>query len=160
MTRPARIRLAPIWKREALAFVRAHHRHAARRLPVAWICGTSVVNESGVVVGVAIVGKPQGRYSSQDQREIAEVTRCCTTGERNACSMLYGAACRLARDLGKKRVITYTRADEDGASLRASGFRPVARVAARDFDTPSRRRVPREPGELIERIRWEREVAA
>lgn len=152
-----KLRLVSVWQREAFAFVRQHHRHSSRRLPVAWICGTGV-EINGQLVGVMILGKPQGRYSPADQREIAEVTRCCTVGTRNACSMLYGAACRLAADLGKRRVITYTRHDENGASLRAAGFRAVAVVSAKDWNVPSRRRRPRDADELVDRVRWERDL--
>ena len=51
-----------------------------------------------------------------------EITRLATDGTRNACSALYGAARRAAFALGYSRVITYTLAEEDGASLRAAGF--------------------------------------
>ena len=47
----------------------------------------------------------------------------------------------------------YTRADEPGTSLRASGWWAVARVRGRQWDTPSRRRAPRE---AVDRVRWER----
>lgn len=36
--------------------------------------------------------------------------------------MLYGACCKIAKDMGYKKVITYTLESEDGASLKASGF--------------------------------------
>lgn len=31
-----------------------------------------------------------------------EIYRCCTDGTRNACSMLYGACLRIARNMGYK----------------------------------------------------------
>ncbi len=51
-----------------------------------------------------------------------EVNRCCTDGARNACSMLYGAACRAAKALGYRRIITYTKKSEPGISLKASNW--------------------------------------
>ena len=39
--------------------------------------------------------------------------------------MLYGAAWRAARAMGYRKIITYTLASEDGASLRASGWKCV-----------------------------------
>lgn len=48
--------------------------------------------------------------------------RVCSDGTRNVCSMLYGACCRIAKEMGYRRVITYTLASEDGASLKASNF--------------------------------------
>jgi hypothetical protein len=51
-----------------------------------------------------------------------ELIRLTTEGDRNACSRLYGAACRAAAAMGYRRAITYTLAEEPGTSLRASGF--------------------------------------
>ena len=50
------------------------------------------------------------------------MTRLCTTGERNVCSMLYSAAARAARAMGYRKIITYTLDTEDGASIRAAGW--------------------------------------
>jgi hypothetical protein len=71
----------------------------------------------------------------------AEVTRLCTTGYPNTCSLLLGAAWRAARAMGYRRMITYTRADEPGTSLRAGGWQPVVVHPARPgWRTPSRPR--------------------
>ena len=40
----------------------------------------------------------------------------------NACSMLYGACARIAKDMGYRKVITYILLSENGASLKASNF--------------------------------------
>jgi hypothetical protein len=36
--------------------------------------------------------------------------------------MLYGASCRIAKEMGYKKAVTYILASENGASLKASGF--------------------------------------
>ena len=36
--------------------------------------------------------------------------------------MLYGACCRIAKEMGYDRIITYTLQSEDGASLKAANF--------------------------------------
>ena len=46
----------------------------------------------------------------------------CTDGTYNACSMLYGACCRVAKEMGYKKIITYILESENGASLKASNF--------------------------------------
>lgn len=46
----------------------------------------------------------------------------CTDGTRNACSKLYGACVRIARNMGYEKVITYILESENGASLKASNF--------------------------------------
>jgi len=48
--------------------------------------------------------------------------RLCTDGILNGCSFLYGCCARIAREMGFRKIITYTLAEENGASLRASGW--------------------------------------
>ena len=36
--------------------------------------------------------------------------------------MLYGACCRIAKDMGYRKIITYILQSENGASLKASNF--------------------------------------
>jgi hypothetical protein len=70
------------------------------------------------------------------------VTRLCTDGTYNACSLLYGSAARAAKALGYARVITYILASEPGTSLRASGWVKDADVRAEDsWARPSRTRI-------------------
>jgi hypothetical protein len=73
------------------------------------------------LVGVAIVGRPVA--PRLDDGLTAEITRVCTDGTRNACSLLYGACRKAARALGYTRIFTYTLPEEGGSSLRAAGFR-------------------------------------
>lgn len=60
--------------------------------------------------GVAIVGHPVAR--KLDDGLTVEIYRVCTDGTYNACSMLYGACARIAREMGYKRIITYTLVSE------------------------------------------------
>lgn len=111
--------------REAQEFVDRHHRH--HRRPVGHKLSIGVrVKGTDVLVGVAIVSRPVARLFD-DGGDTLEVSRTCTDGTRNANSALYGAVWRVCRELGARRVITYTQDGETGASLRAAGFRPVAR---------------------------------
>lgn len=70
--------------------------------------------------GVAICGRPVSRYL--DDGLTLEINRLCTDGTYNACSILYGACARIAKDMGYKKVITYILKSENGASLKASNF--------------------------------------
>lgn len=81
------------------------------------------------MIGVVVAGRPVAR-GADDGRTI-ELLRLTTTGDRNACSRLYGAACRAATAMGYRRAITYTLAEEPGSSLRASMFVEDARLEAR-----------------------------
>lgn len=74
----------------------------------------------GFFVGVAICGRPVSRHL--DDGLTLEINRLCTDGTKNACSILYGACARIAKNMGYKRVITYILKSENGASLKASNF--------------------------------------
>lgn len=142
------LRIVPMSLREANAFVDAHHRHHGP----AWGCKFTVgVADDEKICGVAIAGRPVTRHL--DDGWTIEVTRCCTDGTRNACSMLYAACRRAAWALGYHRLITYTLATEEGASLRAAGWRCVAEVRGESWNRPSRPRVDTQP--LQDKLRWE-----
>lgn len=143
-----RLAIVPCDIDEARAFVDQYHRH--HKAPLSGKFAVAVA-DAEKVRGVAIAGRPVAR-ALQDGWTI-EITRVCTDGTRNACSMLYGACRRVAIALGYKRVITYTLATEGGASLRAAGFRVVADVRGRSWSCPSRPRVDKHP--LQNKLRWE-----
>ena len=109
--------LIPISLKDANAFVTAHHRHHKPVVGHKFSLGC-VLNER--LVGVAIVGRPVSRYL--DNGRTLEVNRLCSTGEKNVCSFLYGAAARAAKALGYEKIITYTLDTEPGTSLRAAGW--------------------------------------
>lgn len=115
--RDSMLEIRPIYLREANEYVRKYHRHSIPTVGgrFALACYTDAK-----ICGVAICGRPVSRYL--DNGTTLEIYRVCTDGERNACSKLYGACCRVAREMGYKTVITYTLEHEIGASLRASGF--------------------------------------
>lgn len=134
--------IQPIDFREACQFVQWHHRHHGP--PQGHKFSLAVSDESGVR-GVAIVGRPVARHF--DDGLTLEVTRLCSDGARNACSMLYGAAWRAARALGYRRLVTYTLASEAGGSVRAAGWRAVGEAGGSSWSRASRpRQAPREPG--------------
>ena len=103
------------------------------------------------ICGVVIVGRPVSRH--EDNGWTLEVNRCCTDGERNACSMLYGAAWRAAKALGYKRLITYTLPDEGGASLRASGWKLLGEAGGGNWNSKTRPRVDSDHQQL--KLKWE-----
>jgi hypothetical protein len=106
------------------------------------------------VRAVAIVGRPVARHLADGFT--AEVTRLASDGTRNACSMLYGAAWRAARALGYRRLVTYTLAEERGASLRGAGWRLVGEAGGGSWNRPKvgRARVDMHPTQR--KLRWER----
>ena len=95
------LRLVPVTLKQANAFVAAHHRH---HKPVTGHKFSIGCEQDGQLVGVAIAGRPVSRHL--DNGLTLEVTRLCTTGAQNACSMLYAAAARAARAIGYRKIIT------------------------------------------------------
>lgn len=134
------VEIVPVFQKEAFEFVKKYHRHHVR--PVGSIFQIGVRN-GGNLVGVVIVGRPVARRLQDGYT--AEVTRLCTDGTKNACSMLYSAAWRVAKNLGYKRLITYILSSENGTSLYASGWRLVGFRGGGSWDVTSRRRIDKHP---------------
>ena len=112
------MKIRPATLKEANEYVSKFHRH--HKPTTGHKFSIKLVDNDGEIVGVAICGRPVSRYL--DDGVTLEINRLCTNGERNACSMLYGACVRIAKSMGYGRVITYILASEDGASLKASNF--------------------------------------
>ncbi len=143
-----RLELVPMTISDANAFVEQHHRTHKPAHSYLFAVGVAIGSD---VVGVAIVGRPVARLLEDGWT--AEVVRCTTTGQANACSMLYGASWRAARALGYRRLITYTLAEEPGTSLRASGWRVVGKTKGGTWNRQARPRVDRHPTQA--KLRWE-----
>lgn len=137
------VELRPITRDEADTFIRQHHRHHG--VPVGALWRQAAHDDAGHIVGVAVIGRPVAR--ALDDGLTVEVTRLCTDGEPNTCSLLYAAARRAAIAKGYRRGLTYILASESGASLRASGWQELWRVKGRSWDTPSRPRTDKHPTE-------------
>jgi hypothetical protein len=114
-----------LWHRHAPGFVQGHKFSLA-------------AYKNGVLVGVAIVGRPIAR--GLDDGHTLEVRRVSTDGTRNACSALLGEARRRAVALQVRRLITYTFPGESGASLRAVNATCFALRSRGDWQTRNGRR--------------------
>lgn len=143
--------LCPLELAEANEFVRQIHRHHGPVVGHKFSIG-AVLGEK--IVGVAIVGRPTARR--RDDGLTLEVTRLATDGTRNACSFLYGSCARAAFSLGFKRIGTYILASENGATLRASGWRLIGETPGRSWSVPSRPRVDKHP--LQKKLLFEKEL--
>lgn len=113
------LKIVPVSKLEANQFVTKHHRH---NLPASFAILAVGVADGDDLAGVALAGLPRSRMLMTTNPLALEVLRTCTTGERNANSMLYGAMARAAKALGYKTLFTYTLEAETGASLKAAGW--------------------------------------
>ena len=145
------LNLVPVSQRVSRDCVTRWHRHNSA--PRGDLFRVGAATADGTLVAVGIAGRPVAR--AYDNGRTVEITRVSSDGTRNATSMLYGALVRAAWALGYTRVITYTQADEGGASLRAAGFRILAERPARPgWTAPSR---PRDDAryQSTERVLWE-----
>jgi len=140
------LRAEPITLRDANLFVKDHHRHSKPKRGCKFTVAAYVGEK---LVGVLIAARPDARMLSA----ALDLSRNCTDGTRNACSFLYARGIGIGKLMGYRRIVTYTREDESGSSLRAVGFMPVATVAVAAWDREARPR--EETRDLVPRIRWE-----
>lgn len=142
------LELVPITLKEANYYVKEHHRH---HQPVTGHKFSIAASVDGEIVGVAIVGRPVSRYL--DDGWTLEVNRLCTDGTKNACSFLYAAAWRVARNLGYKKLITYILETETGTSLKAAGWKCIGKCGGKRWTGVRRPEVDLYPAQM--KLRFE-----
>lgn len=111
------MKIRPIELKVANKYIYDNHRHHKPVQGHKFSIGL-FINDS--LIGICCCGRPVSRHL--DNGYILEVTRLCTDGTKNACSKLYSAAARIARELGYDKIITYILESETGHSLLASGW--------------------------------------
>lgn len=140
--------LCPVTLKTANEYVKEHHRHHGSVVGHKFSIGAA---KDGVLVGVAICGRPVSRVL--DDGYTLEVTRLCTDGTPNVCSMLYGAAYRAARAMGYKKVVTYILDTETGSSLKAAGYKCEGKAGGVEW---TGKRKPKKPEQYPHQLktRW------
>lgn len=142
------LRPVPITFATACEFIARLHRHHKPPQGHKFSIGAETeVHEliGPTLVGVATVGRPIAR--KLDDGYTAEVTRLCTDGTRNACSLLYSACARAAQAMGYRRIVTYILDSETGASLKAAGWQLEAHSGGGSWSRESRGRTDKHPTE-------------
>ena len=132
--------IIPLDLRTSNAYVEEHHRHHKAVVGQKFSIG---VENDAKLVGVCICGKPIAR--KLDDGKTLEARRVCTDGTKNACSILYGASARIAKDMGYERIITYILESESGTSLKAAGWICTGKAGGTSWNMPSR---PREETQI------------
>jgi hypothetical protein len=147
------MKTVPLTLAQANDLVERLHRH---HKPVRGHRFSIGAEHEGVLVGAAIVGRPVARMT--EQYTTAEVTRLVTDGSKNACSFLYGASARIAREMGFTRIQTFILDEEEGTSLKAAGWVEDSQTSGGDWNRPSRggRRIDQP---LNKKRRWKKEWA-
>src|SRR5579859_6246851 len=100
---PLHLYVVPLTLKQANAMVLALHRH--HKPCVGHRFSLGIVDSNGTIRGAAIVGRPVSREI--DQYSVAEVNRLVTDGCSNACSALYAACARVAKEMGFVKIQTY-----------------------------------------------------
>lgn len=136
-----KLTVVPIALDEAQQFIRLHHRHHSP--PVGHKFSVAVADPDNLVRGVATVGRPVSRHL--DDGWTLEVNRVATDGCENACSALYGATWRIAREMGYRRLITYILSSGPGTSLRGAGWKCLGERGGGDWSRKGRPRVDTHP---------------
>lgn len=129
------MRVIPLTLDEANVLVCDHHRHHKEVVGCRWAIGVMVREQ---LAGAAIVGRCQARMVEQYTE--CSVTRLVTLGGKNACSFLYGAAARIAREMGYEQIRTEILESEPGTSLKAAGWVFSHMTKGGNYDRPSRKR--------------------
>ena len=145
-----KLEIRPITFNVACQFVSMHHRHHKPSVGCKFCIG---VFDGERMVGCAVCGRPVSRHL--DNGLTLEITRLCTDGTKNACSMLYGACCRVAKAMGYKKAITYILKSENGSSLRASNFKCEGEAGGPEW-TGKRNTGKNGPHEM--KTRWTRDL--
>jgi len=147
-----KLTIVPITFAEAKEYIDRYHRHHKPSISAKFCI--AVADEANEIRGVAMVGRPIARML--DDGWTLEITRVATDGCPNACSCLYGAAWRVARALGYRRVVTYTLPEEGGTSLKASGYDLVGQAGGGSWSRKDRPRVDLHPTQV--KLKWEKRV--
>lgn len=154
--------IVPLSRAEVNDCIRRWHRHHRPIRQHPFSCGVSI---DGILVGSATVERPKARALCDGLT--FEVSRVSIepSGERvrNVASRLYAAVRRAALALGYLRGVTYTRADEGGGSLIASGWHRAAETRPATWEGRRERWHGARflPGmgdaasESVARVRWE-----
>lgn len=132
------LKLKPITQKAAKKYINDIHRH--HKAPVGSIFQIACVDTENpeLIIGVIMVGRPVCRH--HNNKGICEVNRLATTGQKNVCSFLYGAAARAAKAIGYEKIITYILESEHGTSLKAAGWIHDFTSAGGTWNQPGRYR--------------------
>jgi hypothetical protein len=113
------LRIIQIELSEANALVEQWHRHHKKAQGHRFSIGV-YDGKKKEVVGAAIIGRPVAR--AINWHTTVEIVRLVSNGTKNACSILYAASDRIAKELGYEKIQTYILDTESGVSLLASGW--------------------------------------
>lgn len=146
------MRIVPLTLKQANELVSNWHRHHKPCVGHRFSLGVKQDND---LIGAAICGRPVSR--ELDQYTILEVNRLVTNGAKNACSFLYSACARVAREMGFEKIQTYILASEPGTSLTAAGWKFETETSGGNWNH-SWRKGRREDQPMERKQRWAKKL--
>ena len=144
-----RVGTSPCPVKVAMRFNAEVHRKLPAIQGGMWAVAAVIADKT---IGVAIVGHPQARLTSQRIAELEILRVAVIEGSRNACSALYGACARAARAMGAADLTTTIHIDEPGGSLIAAGWVRIGETDGGEWSRPSRARNPAK--DARPKVRW------
>jgi len=123
------MRVIPLTLSQANSLVASLHRHHKPCVGHRFSLGCY---DGDRLCGAAIIGRPVARGC--DPYKTAEVSRLVTDGTKNACSFLYAASARVAREMGFEKIQTYILESEPGTSVEAAGWTMESVTAGGDWN--------------------------
>jgi hypothetical protein len=145
------LRAVPLTLKEANRLVDLLHRHHKPARGHRFSIGA--INSNGKMCAAVIVGRPVARGCNW--RNTVEVNRLVSDGTKNACSFLYGAASRSAKEMGFHKIQTYLLEDELATTMKASGWTLVAITAGGQW-TGTNNKARRTDQPIVPKQRWEK----
>lgn len=131
------LKIIPLTLEQSNRFVKKFHRHHAPTVSHRWSIGVGIDGPDWfALAGVAICGRPVAR--AIPQYTTIEVNRLATGGIPNACSKLYAACARIAKEMGFNEIESSILETESGASLKAAGWAFRRTIKGRNWNTPAR----------------------
>ena len=119
----------PITIKQANEFVAKYHRH---HRPTTKNCGKWAISavdvKTDIIVGISITGNPVSA-SFMDGYTL-EITRLCIKegAPLGTASFLISKCSSIWKQMGGKRLLTYTLSHESGASLKGAGWEKIGEV--------------------------------
>lgn len=147
--RAVTLRHRPTTIKAAIAWTARVHRRLPSVRGGMWAIA---VERDGRRVGIAVVSRPKARRGQGEGERVGlrlEVSRVAVlegdasaSGNKGACSKLYGACAATAKAAGAEDLFTSIHLDEHGTSLRAAGWVEAYVTDGGEWDRDARPRKP------------------
>ena len=122
------INIKPVSIKNANEFIKTYHRHHRPTSRNSGRWALAAYDNENELIGVAIASNPVS--ATYMDGITLEVTRLCVkeNAQKGTASFLLSKCCRIRKEMGGSRIITYTLESESGSSLKGAGWNLVGHV--------------------------------